>query len=278
MEVRIGSRMMSTEPGSALESSAEGPVPLLHGALLSLVRGVAHGFSTREGGVSEGSLGPLNLARRPEEREEALVENWRRVVAALAPGLAPERVAIVHQVHGADVLRVSRGRGPLAPMGEADALITTEPGLVLAVRTADCVPVLMAAPGGVAAAHAGWRGTVAGVVPAAVQALCEATGAPPARVVAAIGPHISGAAYEVGPEVVEGLRRAGVPEASFLRPGPGPRDHVDLGGAVEAQLRAAGVLRIDRVAGCTFGEPRFHSHRRDGAAAGRQAGLIARWP
>lgn len=252
-------------------------MPLLRGALLAATPGVVHGFSTREGGVSEGALASLNLARRPAERDEALAENWRRVVRSLHPALVPEAVAIVHQVHGARVLRVDHGRGPLEPMGEADALVTTVPGLVLAVRTADCVPVLLAAPGGVAAAHAGWRGTVAGVVPAAVRALCEATGAAPDEVVAAVGPHICAEAYEVGPEVVQGLRATGLADAVFLRPRPGARDHVDLGAAVEAQLRAAGVPRVDRVAGCTFTDARLFSHRRD-AAAGRQAGLVARCP
>lgn len=265
---------MSTRPGPADPAPIE--VPLLHGAALEAAPGAVHGFTTREGGVSEG--GTLNLARRPWERDEALAENWRRAVRALHPDLAPGAVAVMHQVHGARVLRVDAGLGPLRPVGEADALVTTVRGLVLAVRTADCVPVLLAAPGGVAAAHAGWRGTVAGVVPAAVAALCEATGADPASLVAAVGPHVGGDAYEVGPEVVQGLRGTGLSDEVFLRPRPGARDHVDLGAAVEAQLRRAGVPRVDRVAGCTFTDPRFFSHRRDGAAAGRQAGLVARWP
>jgi len=253
-------------------------VQLLRGVALGAVAGVVHGFTTRAGGVSEGGLATLNLARRPQERDAARVENWRRAIRALHPDLCSEAVALVHQVHGARALVVEAGRGPLEPVGEADALVTTVPGVVLAVRTADCVPVLLAAPGGVAAAHAGWRGTVAGVVPAAVRALCEATGADPAEVVAAVGPHIGGDAYEVGPEVVAGLRDAGLPDAAFLRPRPGARDHVDLGGAVEAQLRAAGVPHVDRLGACTFSEARFYSHRRDGASTGRQAALVARCP
>ncbi len=249
---------------------------MLRAASLRAVPGVAHGFTTRAGGVSTGLHGALNLARRPDEGDETLRENWRRALVALGPGFGEDALALAHQVHGAAVTHVATGAGPLGVVGAVDGLITTTPGVVLAIRTADCVPVLLAAPGGVGAAHAGWRGAVAGVVPATVAALCAATGARPDEVVAVIGPHISAAVYEVGDEVCAGLRAAGVPEVDFLRHGPRGRPHVDLGGAVAAQLRAVGVRDVTHVDGCTLGEPeRFHSHRRDGAAAGRQAALVA---
>ena len=144
------------------------------------------------------------------------------------------------------------------------------------MRVADCVPVLLAAPGGVAVAHAGWRGTVAGVVPQTVQALCEGTGCSPDQIVAAIGPCISGEAYEVGDEVVAGLRSAGLQDADFMAPTNRARAHVDLGRAVAAQLEAAGVPQIDRIERCTQTDPELHSYRRDGPRAGRLAGLIVR--
>lgn len=264
---------MSTRAGSPVLPAFD---RLLHGPGLRSVPGVVHGFTTREGGVSTGPLASLNLARRPGETDDALRANWDRVVRALDPRLRHDDVAIVHQVHGADVVRVEAGRGPLDPLGEADALVTTAIGVVLAVRVADCVPVLLAAPGGVAAAHAGWRGAVAGVVEAALHALCEATGADPADVVAAIGPHITAASFEVGPEVVEGLRATGLPDAVFRRVAPGRKDHVDLGAAVQAMLSRRGVRRVDRVPGCTVRDPEFFSHRRDGAGTGRMVGAIAR--
>ena len=265
--------MMSTGPGNPADA---GVVPLLVGRTLADLPGVAHGFTTREGGVSVGPFATLNLARREGEADAALATNWARTLRALDPRLA--EVAVAHQVHGRDVIRVERGRGPLDPLGDADALVTTIPGVVLAVRVADCVPVLLAAPGGVAAAHAGWRGTVAGVVEVALDALCEATGADPGAVVAAVGPHIGGTSYEVGPEVIEGLAATGLPEDTWRRRTPGRRDRADLGAAVEAQLRRLGVTRVDRVAGDTFADPRFFSHRRDGAGTGRMVGAIARLP
>ncbi len=184
-------------------------------------------------------------------------------------------LVLLAQVHGGRVLRVDSASGPLAVAGEADAAITTRPGLLLAVRTADCVPVLIAAPGGVAIVHSGWRSTAARVAIATVAALAEATGADPRTFAAAIGPCISGAAYEVGPEVPAGLAAAGLDERAFLvHPSNADTFLVDLSRAVEAQLRAAGVTAIDRLDLCTLSDARFYSHRGDGPSTGRQAGLI----
>lgn len=251
-------------------------VPLLFAANLSGRPGVRHGFTTRDGGVSRGALSSLNLGRRPDETAAALRANWDRVAATLEPRLGADDVALLSQVHGATVLRADAPTGPDAVLGEADAAITVRPGVVLAVRVADCVPVLIASPGGVAVAHAGWRGTAAGVVAATVRALAAATGDAPGAMTAAVGPHIGGDAYEVGDEVVGALRAAGLADADFLHPHVGPRPHVDLGRAVAAQLRAAGVTDVERVVACTRTDPRFYSHRRDGAATGRFAGVIVR--
>lgn len=247
---------------------------LLTAAALSACDGVVHGFTTRAGGVSTGPLATLNLARRPGETDAALRENWERVARALDPALSAERLALLSQVHGRDVVRVEEPSGPLAVLGEADGLVTTRPGLILAVRAADCVPVLIAAPGGVAAAHSGWRGTAQDVVGATVAALVEATGQLPETFAAAIGPCIGGEAYEVGEQVVDGLSAGGLDPAAFVFPHPGPKPHVDLGAAVAAQLRAAGVSQVERIARCTFGDPELFSHRRD-PAGGRLAGVIA---
>jgi polyphenol oxidase len=241
------------------------------------VRGVVHGFTTRAGGVSAGSLATLNLARRPGEQDANLRENWARVVSWLGAGLSVDDLALLSQVHGDRVVEVERGQGPLEPVAEADAAFTRARGVVLAVRAADCVPVLLAGPGVVGVAHAGWRGTVASVVPALVAAIA-ATGTDPSALRAAVGPCISGQAYEVGGEVVAALRGAGIPDDAFLVPQrPGDRrDRVDLRRAVRWQLERAGVGQIAVSDRCTATDPALYSHRRDGDGSGRFAGVIAR--
>lgn len=243
----------------------------------SLLHDVPHGFTTRYGGVSRGPLDSLNLARRPGETDERLVENWSRVAAAL--GRRARDLVLLSQVHGRRVLRVSEASGPLSCAGEADGLVTREPGLILTARAADCVPVLLAGPRGgagvpaVGAVHSGWRGTVQDVVGAAVEALCDEAGCAPAELRAAVGPCIGLAAYEVGEEVAGELEAAGLAECVQRR--PGARPHADLGAAVELQLRRAGVGAVDRLGICTVSDGRFYSHRGEGPATGRFAGVIA---
>ena len=233
-----------------------------------------HGFTTRHGGVSLGELASLNLAMRGHEEPVRLEENWRRVVAATPFDGGIDRVALLHQVHGDRVIVVDRPSGVLATVGEADGAVTTRQDVVLAVRTADCVPVLYACPGGVAVAHAGWRGVAAEVVARTLEVLCEQTGVVASHVRVVIGPHISQAAYEVGVDVIDGIARTGVPEKVFVHAATTP--HVGLGAAVAFQLERLGVTLLDRCDPCTFSNPNFFSHRRDGAATGRLAGVIAR--
>lgn len=250
-------------------------VPLERGEALSQVPQVVHGFTSRIGGVSEGPLASLNLALREHERPGAVLENWRRVAAALHPELSIERIALLSQVHGAEVVRIDTPAGPLEPVASADAAFTTEPDLLLAVRTADCVPVLVAGPGVVGVAHSGWRGTAAGIVTELIAQITGALALDPSELTAAIGPCIGGPAYRVGPEVVEALAAIGLDPRDFLVEGA-EAPHVDLSRAVAAQLAAAGIGAIDRSVRCTASDPELYSHRRDGAAAGRQAGVIAR--
>lgn len=231
---------------------------------------VVHGFTCREGGRVKGPWGSLPLARAEGLADAEVEASWARVLGALGV----DRLALVSQVHGAEVVRAHRASGPLAVLGTADAIVSTEPGLAIAVRVADCVPILLAAPGGVAAVHAGWRGVVGGVLARAVEALCEATGASPAQVQAAVGPHIGQAAFEVGPEVVEALVGAGFVASRVARPGRDDRSHVDLGAAVHDQLRGLGVVGIGAVGRCTTEGP-YYSWRAQGPSTGRQAGVIA---
>jgi polyphenol oxidase len=172
------------------------------------------------------------------------------------------------QVHGAAVVRADAD----GPLGEADAALATRTGVSVGVVTADCVPVLLAAGGAVAAVHAGWRGLAAGVIPRAVEALAEA--APGAALVAAVGPCIRGCCYEVDAPVLDALRaRFGGALDAALRPARPGHALVDLAALARAALRGAGVAdeRVGVVAGaCTRCDAaRFHSYRRDGPAAGR---------
>ncbi len=233
-------------------------------AKLSAIPGLKHGFTNRLGGVSRGRFDSLNLGLKWGDETEAVSENLRRV--AEAGGYSPHTLRRVRQVHRADVLRA----GALTDSSEADGLwCTREDKLTPAVSTADCVPILLAdAAGTVAAAvHSGWRSTVAGIVGAAVAAL----DVDPATLVAAIGPCIELATFEVGPEVAEQFDPAFVDATSYAKP------HVDLVAAVTEQLRSAGVLpeNIERVGTCTYANPeRYFSYRRDGKGTGQMMSFV----
>ena len=194
----------------------------------------------------------------------------RRFARLLGVPEAP--VARLKQVHGAAVVEARGGdSGEVAVAGVADAIVTTERGLVVAVVTADCVPIVLAdlEAGVLAAAHAGWRGTAARVAEAALGAL-EARGGSAARAWALFGPSISRDRYEVGPEVLAALDGTLPPGA--VVPGRGDRSFLDVAACNEAALLARGLRpeRVLRPALCTFGPPvRFCSYRRDGERAGR---------
>lgn len=220
-------------------------------------------------GLPDGvSAGFTTLELVPEELEADA--GGRRLAELLGAPSAP--VARLKQIHGATVVE-AKGvpPGEVVVAGWGDALVTTERGLVLAIATADCVPLVLvdAEAGALAAVHAGWRGTAARVLHAAVDAL-EARGARPARLLALFGPSVSRDAYEVGPEVVAALDGE-LPEGAAV-PGLGDRFWLDVASCNEAALLRRGVRpeRIARPRLCTFGEPaRFPSYRRDGARSGR---------
>ncbi|RHZ91339.1 peptidoglycan editing factor PgeF [Cereibacter sphaeroides] len=218
-----------------------------------------HGFFTRKGGASSGVFAGLNCGPGSSDLAEVVTINRARVAEAM--GVAADRLVTVNQVHSPDVLTVT---GPLAERPRADALVTAVPGLAIAVLTADCQPVLMAdaEAGVVAAAHAGWRGTKAGVLEATLAAM-EDLGADRARVAAVIGPTISQAAYEVGPEFVEEFLDEDPEAARFFAQGPGDRALFDLPAFGLARLRAAGVEQAEWTRHCTYRDPeRFFSYRR----------------
>jgi YfiH family protein len=242
--------------------------PRLHRA------GFLHGFSTRLGGTSAPPFDSMNLGRSVGDEPERVQENHARLAKSV--GYDAARLFERSQVHGADVYVVREGDEPaLVRAGESDAIVTRLAGTAVGVRVADCVPVLLADPesGAVAAAHAGWRGVVAGVVTATVEAL-SSLGAEPARLLAAIGPSIGPCCFEVGDEVASAVAES-AGDGLVLRGGGPRKPHVDLWRAVEHQLYRAGVRTIDTLGQCTMCDPdRFFSFRRDGERSGRMLGVI----
>lgn len=218
-----------------------------------------HGFFTRKGGASSGIFAGLNCGTGSSDQTEAVAINRARVTTAM--GVAPEALVTVHQVHSATAIPVS---GPLTIRPEADAMVTATPGVLLGVLTADCQPVLFHDPRAnvIAAAHAGWRGAVDGVLEATLDAM-EALGAERGRVSAVIGPTISQAAYEVGPEFLDRFRAEDDQATRFFANGKGDRLLFDLPGYGLYRLRKAGVGQAEWTGHCTYRDPgRFYSFRR----------------
>lgn len=248
--------------------------------------GVVHGFSLRGGGVSHGAYSSLNLGLATGDDPRAVEENLSRLGAAA--GLTRGFLS-ASQIHGDRVVLAEAAgslREVLAPTGgqphqarEADALLVVEPGAAAAVRTADCVPVLLLAEdvGSAAAVHSGWRGAEKSIAGRAVEALGSVSGARPERVIAAIGPCIGRCCYEVSSELAS-LFRSRFGAAAADDPADHARPHLDLRLCVEQALRRAGVLaeRIEQVPGCTSCDAAdFFSHRRDQGRTGRHLAFIA---
>ncbi len=222
--------------------------------------GVRHGFFTRRGGVSEGIYASLNTGLGSQDARENALENRRRALAVLGG----EELVTPLQVHS-DICVVVEDPWPVEAPVRADAVATRRPGIAVAVNTADCTPVLFADPvaGVVAAAHAGWKGALGGVLEATVKAMAG-LGADPSRIVCAIGPVISRENYEVGPEFHQHFVSENAEHARFFRPS-GREGHFmfDLPGFVRMRLERAGVDRVEDLGLCTYADAgRFFSYRR----------------
>lgn len=235
------------------------------------IGGSSAGFSTRLGGVSTGKFDSLNLGEKWGDDPALVAENRRRL--ATDAGFDPARLTTARQVHGATCV-VADGRDPaeVALVG-ADALVTSEPGRAVGVYTADCTPILFAdGHGRVGAAHAGWRGTVAGVGPATFVAL-QQLGAAAADIEAVIGPCVGPCCFEVGEEVASAF--AAVSPRAVVRRPEWRRAHVDLPAANEDLLRAAGCTNVRHMLHCTKCEAdRFFSYRRDGGNIGQMLSFV----
>lgn len=235
---------------------------MIRSPLLSDLPGIAHGFFTREGGVSEGLYASLNIGLGSKDERARVLENRDRVARAL--GVAGEALAMPYQIHSPDVVVVEEpwapGAGP-----QADAVVTARSGVAVGVATADCGPILFADVDArvIGAAHAGWQGAFKGVIAATVAAM-EGLGATRGRIVAVLGPTISAASYEVGPEFVERFLAVDPTWGRFFRPS-GRAGHAmfDLPAFVALRLAEAGVGTIGDLGLCTYAdEARFFSYRR----------------
>jgi hypothetical protein len=285
------------EPAAPAPSSAAGwsdlrsadggrwELPLLVSPRLQALAlaGFVHAFTTRLGGVSAPPFDALNLGGKWGDALDSVAENRRRVRLAVGGG----RLVVARQVHGPVIARVRAGDATEAVARlEADGLCSDAPGLTLGVFVADCIPALLAdaRTGAFAAVHAGWRGTVAGVLPAAVRALAAEFGARPGDLRIALGPAIGPCCFEVGDEVVAAFG-ALFPDArarGIVLPSPRGvpgKSHVDLKAANRLLLERAGVApeAIDAGPECTHCDrARFFSFRRDGSSTGQQMGVIGR--
>ncbi|MEH6519853.1 peptidoglycan editing factor PgeF [Sulfitobacter sp.] len=220
---------------------------------------VKHGFFTRRGGASSGVFAGLNCGQGSTDQAEIVAIN--RALVADAMGVPHTHLLGVHQVHSATAITAD---SPMAEKPRADALVTATPGLALSVLTADCQPVLFAdaEAGVIGAAHAGWRGALDGVLHATIDAM-EALGAKRENIVTVIGPSISQAAYEVGPEFLDSFISEDPDYARYFINGEGDRMLFDLPGFGLNRLRAAGVGHAEWTRHCTFSDAdRFYSYRR----------------
>jgi hypothetical protein len=238
--------------------------------------GVRHAFSTRIGGTSPPPFDSLNLGNPsgcgPRDDYHRIWANYSRLTLSI--GCGDEPPLRVHQVHGREVACVEAGKA-FDTGRKADALVSRDSQRVISVRTADCVPVLLCSGDGriVAAVHAGWRGIVAGVIPAAVGQMLQGA----STMLAAIGPCIGSEAFEVGPEVLEAFTHVFADAAPIARTSDG-RATVDLRLAARMQLLSSGLREsnIDSTDRCTVTHrDEFFSHRRERGITGRMAAVIA---
>ena len=237
---------------------------------------VAHGFLGRRGGVSKGEVAGLNTGLGSGDDKALIAENRARAVAAVMPGA---RLATAFQIHSARVVRAD-APWPDDNRPHADALVTDHPGLLLGILTADCAPVLLAdaESGVVGAAHAGWRGALAGVTDATIEAM-EKIGARRERIAAAVGPCIARASYEVDRAFFDRFLGEDADNERFFTEGPKDKPHFDLEAYVVARLAAVGIGRVEALSLDTYADPdRFYSYRRathrGEASYGRQISLI----
>jgi YfiH family protein len=229
--------------------------------LLASVPGLRHAFFTREGGVSDGIYESLNAGIGSHDDPVKVTENRRRMAHRM--GVAAARFLSVHQTHSPDVV-VAAGPWPGGSRPRADAIVTRTEGLAIGASAADCGAILLADPNArvIAAAHAGWKGALTGIIESTVGAM-EKLGADRNGIVAAIGPLIRQPSYEVGAEFVERFIEANAENGVFFIPSAREGHAMfDLAGYIRMRLENAGVLMIDDSGLDTYSDDRFFSYRR----------------
>lgn len=237
--------------------------------------GLLHGFLGRGGGKSTGVYGGLNLSYRVGDDNKVVSENVCDMKQAV--GIHDGRIVTMKQVHGDQVVEVADKK--IKEAGECDGMVTAEPGIFLGVLTADCVPILFVAPAHkrVAAVHAGWRGTLAGIAAKTVQQFKDNHGIPAAAIEVAIGPAIGRCCYEVGDDVARPVHERWGAAAEACTDRTGAKPHLDLRGLNRAILEQAGIPaeQIHELGGCTrcSGDD-FYSYRRARGETGRQMSFI----
>lgn len=237
------------------------PSPLFAPSLKPLASaGIRHGYFTRTGGVSEGIYGGLNTGTGSQDDPARVAENRRRAAAWM--GVQPDNLLSLHQVHSPDAIIVREAYGVPRPI--ADGIVTDRPGLAICASSADCGPILFADPNArvIGAAHAGWKGALTGVMEATIEAM-EELGANRKNIIAALGPSITQANYEVGPEFVERFTAADKDNAGyFVASANAGRAMFDLNTYTVDRLRRAGVA-AEALYRCTYAEEDlFYSYRR----------------
>jgi YfiH family protein len=219
--------------------------------------GARAGFTARKGGVSSGPYRSLNLGRLTDDAPAAVHQNRERLQERLGLPLA-----MIRQVHGADVRRITAVAEPGAPLAEVDGQATALRGIAPMVLVADCLPIALAGHGAAAILHAGWRGLDAGIIDHGIRAVRDLGAAGP--LAAVIGPGAGPCCYEVGEEV----------QGRFAEYGARRGRNLDLKAIARTQLERGGVERVTDLARCTICDQEFFSHRRDRGTTGRQAGVV----
>ena len=241
-----------------------------------LFHDLTHAVFTRRGGLSPDPWASLNLGGTVGDDPQRVRENRLRALSAIQ--LDPALVYDVWQVHGVDVVITDAARLPEIPHQRADVILTAKPGLTLMMRFADCVPILLHDPvrGVAGIAHAGWMGTVRGVVRAMLEAMQTRFGCKPADIRAGIGPSIGPDHYEIGPDVVAQVRQAFGPAANSLLEVRGRSTYFDLWSANRLHLEKAGVTQIEVAGLCTACHTEdWFSHRAEKGRTGRFGAVIA---
>ena len=253
--------------------SSQPSPPVTTAPSLAYFDNIAHGFFGSRGGVSTGLYASLNAGAGSDDDAESVAQNRTRIATAIGA----DHLLSCHQHHSSDALLVQT---PFEGRPKGDAMVSRTSGLALAIMTADCTPILFADPeaGIIGAAHSGWKGALGGISEATIEAM-ESIGADSARIVAAIGPCIRQASYEVGPEFRDTFMAAADWSERFFVPGKGDRLQFDLPGFVQARLVRAGLSRIEIIEHdtCALEDMYFSNRRRNHQGLpdyGRNASVI----